>query len=155
MWYENFNVLSFIGLVVVVAIIATIYIYKGEKENAKKIILGLVVKAENDFGDKTGDKKYATVLGFAYSYLPAVVRLFISLDTLDSMIETAVKYLKTVLTPIVVTAEDKAKLATEAAKLATEEAAKAAVIAKDTATKAEEAAAIALAATTAAKIVTI
>lgn len=155
MWYENFNVLSFIGLVVVVAIIATIFIYRGEKENAKKIILGLVVKAENDFGDKTGDKKYATVLGYTYSYLPAVVRLFISLDTLDSMIETAVKYLKTVLTPVVVNAAAKATLATEAAKLATDEANKAAVIAKETAAKAVEAAAIALVATNTAKAVTI
>lgn len=115
MWYENINVLSFIGVVILVAIIACFFLFKGKKEEAKKIILALVVEAELKFEAGTGSMKYAYVLGFVYPKLPAIVRLFISEDALDTMIEAAVDLLKKELAPVADPVPDKVKVQGEGA----------------------------------------
>ena len=149
MWYQNYNVLSFIGLVVLVGIIATVFIYKGEKENAKKLILGLVIKAETDFGIKQGTLKFAAVVGYAYGYLPAILKLFISADTLDAIVESAVTIFKNELTPKPVVVVDKAAIAKAAAALATAASIAATTIANNATIKATEAAEKAASATAA------
>lgn len=103
MWYENLSILSAIGLVIVVVIIAAVLLFKGKKEEAKKIVLALVIEAETKFGTGTGPVKYAYVLGLIYPKLPIVVRLFITEDTLDNLIEEAVTILKNELQPTVIT----------------------------------------------------
>jgi len=92
-----------INILVVVLVIAFIafLVYKGRKEQAKKIILALVVEAELKFGSGTGLLKYAYVIGLVYPKLPTIVRLFITEGKLESLIENAVTYLKSELQPIV------------------------------------------------------
>jgi len=99
MWYENLNVLSTIGLIFMSILVICFLLFKGKKEESKKIILALIIEAELKFGAGTGSIKYAYVLGFIYPKLPLMVRLFINEDTLDDWIEAGVKLLKIKLQP--------------------------------------------------------
>ncbi len=103
MWYENLNVLSAIGVVLVLLVTSGVLLFKGKKEESKKIILSLVIEAEQKFGAGTGALKFAFVIGFVYPKLPKIVRLFITENALDSMIESALTLLKTELQPVPVT----------------------------------------------------
>lgn len=69
--------------------------YKGKKELVKKIILSLVIHAENYWGSGTGKIKFAEVMALTYERLPWVIRFFITTDTITRWIEDAVVYIKT------------------------------------------------------------
>ena len=116
MWYEDLNILSAIVTVIVTVIIVVVLLFKGKKEEAKKIVLALVIEAESKFGTGTGSVKYAYVLGLIYPKLPIAVRLFITEDTLDNFIEEAVIILKKELQPTVITPVVDSTVTTEAVK---------------------------------------
>ena len=63
----------------------------------KKILLSLVIEAEQIYGSGTGKLKYNYVLGKIYAMLPSVIKLFVSVETLDEMLEVAVEQLQVFL----------------------------------------------------------
>jgi membrane-associated HD superfamily phosphohydrolase len=73
----------FIGVLLVL-------LYNGQIEIVKKILLSLVIEAEQIYGSGTGLLKYNYVLGKTYSMLPSVVKLFVTEVALDEMLEVAV-----------------------------------------------------------------
>jgi len=83
----------FIGVLLVL-------LYFGQIEMVKKILLSLVIEAEQIYGSGTGELKYNYVLGKTYSMLPSVIKLFVSVETLDEMLEAAVAQLHVFLCEI-------------------------------------------------------
>lgn len=102
MWYENLNILSAIGLVIVALVVVGVLLFKGKKEEAKKIALALVIEAEQKFGAGTGSLKFAYVTGAIYPKLPIALRLFITEASLNQIIEESVDLLKKELQPATV-----------------------------------------------------
>lgn len=85
-------------LVVLVFIIGLLFLYKkGKKEFVNQVILSLVVQAEKTLGSGTGDLKYVMVVENLYKILPPILKLLISQEELDNMIEEAVQALKVYL----------------------------------------------------------
>ena len=52
-----------------------------------KIVFALVTEAEKQFGDGTGAAKLAAVIEWVYPKIPAIIRLFITADKLEKIIE--------------------------------------------------------------------
>ncbi len=77
-----------------------VLIYMGQINVVKKILLSLVIEAEQIYGSGTGKLKYNYVLGKTYSMLPSVIKLFVSLETLDEMLEAAVAQLHVFLSDV-------------------------------------------------------
>jgi len=77
-----------------------ILIYMGQINVVKKILLSLVIEAEQIYGSGTGKLKYNYVLGKTYSMLPSVVKLFVTEKTLDGLLEVAVDQLHIYLSEI-------------------------------------------------------
>lgn len=71
--------------------------YMGQVEVVKKILLSLVIEAEQIYGSGTGKMKYNYVLGKTYSMLPSVVKLFVTEQTISEMLEVSVDYLQELL----------------------------------------------------------
>jgi hypothetical protein len=69
--------------------------YYGKKELVKKIVLNLVIQAENFWGSGTGKIKFAQVMAQIYEKLPWIIRLFVTTNTVTRWIEEAVEYIKT------------------------------------------------------------
>ena len=88
---NNLGNLIFIVLVLVAIIIA---IRCGYIKQVKQGLLYLVCKAEEIYCGGTGTLKYAFVANEVYKLLPSLARLFISVDTIDDLIETAVEEMK-------------------------------------------------------------
>ena len=80
----------FIGVLLVL-------IYMGQIGVVKKILLSLVIEAEQIYGSGTGKMKYNYVLGKAYSMIPSVVKMFVTEVKLDEMLEAAVDQLQVFL----------------------------------------------------------
>lgn len=68
--------------------------YVGKKKELKSLIYSMVILAEKTFGGKTGEYKYAFVVGRIYPYIPPYLRLFITEKMLNNLIEEAVEKLK-------------------------------------------------------------
>ncbi|MFZ5969307.1 MAG: hypothetical protein ACOYVK_19285 [Bacillota bacterium] len=88
--------LDILSSVVVLVLMLALYI-KDKEETLKKIILALVVEAEKNLGSGTGELKYAKVVGRVYEVLPPLLKLFLTKNHLDQLIEEAVAYLKNYL----------------------------------------------------------
>jgi hypothetical protein len=95
------NVLNFLVanwdsvLVVVVAIVGAIVLIKrGETAFLKRILFGLVTKAEMEFSGGTGELKKAKVVEWIYDKLPAILRFIITQSDIDKMIEDVLEYAK-------------------------------------------------------------
>ncbi len=83
-WDSVLIILCAIGLVV--GLIA-----KGQYAILNKIILALVTEAEKEFGGGTGKMKLAAVVGWVYDKIPSLIRRFISLEKLESLIDKVLK----------------------------------------------------------------
>ena len=81
-WDSLLVILVFIGLVIFFAV-------KGKKQIVYKMLYALVTEAEKIYGTGTGSVKFAYVVEKAYSYMPAILKLFITYDALKDMIERA------------------------------------------------------------------
>lgn len=86
-WDSVLVVLVFLGLIVVL-------IKRGETAVLKKILFGLVTKAEREFGGGTGKLKLATVSDWIYQRIPAVLKLLFSEKDLERLIESALEEAK-------------------------------------------------------------
>ncbi|BES65835.1 hypothetical protein SANA_22740 [Gottschalkiaceae bacterium SANA] len=80
-----------VGVFIGVLLVLT---YMGQVEVVKKILLSLVIEAEQIYGSGTGKMKYNYVLGKAYSMIPSVMKLFVTEQTISKMLETAVDQLQ-------------------------------------------------------------
>ena len=100
---KEFIITHWASLLVLLIFIITIIILllRGKKDIAAKIIYSLVTEAEKIYGGGTGSVKFAYVVEKAYSYMPAILKLFITYKNLKKLIEK-------------VLAEAKAKWAEEA-----------------------------------------
>lgn len=78
-----------IAVAVVFVITLTILALKGKKGIVAKILYALVTEAEKLYGSGTGSVKFAYVVEKAYSYLPTIVKVFITYKRLKQMIEQA------------------------------------------------------------------
>ena len=81
-WTSILVVLVFIALIVFLAL-------RGKKQIIYKMLYALVTEAEKKYGSGTGALKFAEVMTQIYAKLPAIVRIFITYDTLSGWIEKA------------------------------------------------------------------
>ena len=95
------NILNFIIcnwdfiLLIVVAVAAIIFaIFKGNKSVVMRMLYSLVTEAEQIYGAGTGSLKLAAVIDAIYPSLPAVIKLFITDETLVKWVETALETAK-------------------------------------------------------------
>lgn len=86
-WDSILVVLVLIGLVIFLCL-------RGKKKIIYKMLYALVTDAEKQFGSGTGTLKFSYVLEKIYAMLPAIIRVFITYDTLESWIETALEEAK-------------------------------------------------------------
>lgn len=81
-WDSVLVVLLFVGVIVFFAV-------KGKKQIVYKMLFALVTEAEKIYGSGTGSVKFAYVVEKVYSYMPAILKIFITYDALKDMIERA------------------------------------------------------------------
>jgi len=81
-WASLLVILVFVTTLVILAI-------RGKKDIVAKILYALVTEAEKIYGNGTGSVKFAYVVEKAYSYLPAILKVFITYERLKTMIEDA------------------------------------------------------------------
>lgn len=86
---KEFIITHWASLLVLLIFIITIIILllRGKKDIAAKIIYSLVTEAEKIYGGGTGSVKFAYVVEKAYSYMPAILKLFITYEDLKKLIE--------------------------------------------------------------------
>ncbi len=85
-----------IPILVIVVILAIIVILavRGKKDIIYKMIYALVNEAEELFGAKTGERKFAYVLEHIYSKLPFYIKMFVTYNMLERWIEKALSEAK-------------------------------------------------------------
>ena len=81
-WASLLVILVFVFVLVILAI-------RGKKDIIAKILYALVTEAEKIYGGGTGSVKFAYVVEKAYTYLPAILKVFITYERLKLMIEDA------------------------------------------------------------------
>ena len=81
-WASLLVILAFVAVLVYLAV-------RGKKDIVAKILYALVTEAEKLYGSGTGSVKFAYVVEKAYSYLPAILKVFITYERLKQMIEDA------------------------------------------------------------------
>ena len=81
-WASILVILAFVAVLVYLAV-------RGKKDIVAKILYALVTEAEKTYGSGTGSVKFAYVVEKAYSYLPAILKVFITYERLKQMIEDA------------------------------------------------------------------
>lgn len=95
------NVLNFIAqnwdfLLLIVAAVAALvfFVFKGNKSVVMKMLYALVTEAEKELGGGTGALKLAAVMAEIYPKLPAVIKMFITEETLVDWVEDALEAAK-------------------------------------------------------------
>lgn len=78
-------------ILAVVAVIALVIFFavRGKKDIIYKMLYALCDEAEKLYGSKTGKMKFAYVMEKAYAALPAIIKVFITYNTLETWIEKA------------------------------------------------------------------
>ena len=88
---KEFFMSNWASLLVILVFVVTLVILaiRGKKDIVAKILYALVTEAEKIYGGGTGSVKFAYVVEKAYSYLPAILKVFITYERLKTMIEDA------------------------------------------------------------------
>lgn len=87
----NWDILLF----VIVLLVALVYLWiRGGKSVVFKMLYAMVTEAEKEYGNGTGSLKLASVIEKIYLKLPAVVRLFVTANTLQKWVETVLEEAK-------------------------------------------------------------
>ena len=88
---KEFFMSNWASLLVILVFVVTLVILaiRGKKDIVAKILYALVTEAEKIYGGGTGSVKFAYVVEKAYSYLPAILKVFITYERLKQMIEDA------------------------------------------------------------------
>ena len=88
---KEFFISNWTSIAVIIVFVAVLIFLaiRGKKDIIAKILFALVTEAEKIYGGGTGSVKFAYVVEKAYSYLPAIVKVFITYERLKQMIENA------------------------------------------------------------------
>lgn len=81
-WASILVVLVFVAVIVFLAV-------RGKKQIIYKMLYTLVTEAEKQYGSGTGSIKFAEVMTKIYAMLPAIIKVFITYNTLKVWIERA------------------------------------------------------------------
>lgn len=81
-WASILVVLVFVAVIVFLAV-------RGKKQIIYKMLYTLVTEAEKQHGSGTGSIKFAEVMTKIYAMLPAIIKVFITYNTLEDWIERA------------------------------------------------------------------
>lgn len=77
-------------LLIIAAVASVVYaIFKGNKSVVMRMLYALVTDAEQAFGSGTGSLKLAAVIDLIYPKLPAIIKTFITDETLVRWVEEA------------------------------------------------------------------
>ena len=77
-------------LLIIAAVASVVYaIFKGNKSVVMRMLYALVTDAEQTFGSGTGSLKLAAVIDLIYPKLPAIIKTFITDETLVRWVEEA------------------------------------------------------------------
>ena len=82
------KIIAYLVLAAIIAVIVILAV-RGKKDIIYKMIFALVDEAEAAFGSKTGKLKFAYVVERLYTMLPAYIRVFITYNMLENLIEKA------------------------------------------------------------------
>lgn len=89
----NWDILVFL----IVLLVVLVYLWvRGGKSVVFKMLYAMVTEAEKEYGNGTGSLKLASVIEKIYLKLPAVVRLFVTANTLQRWVETVLEEAKKV-----------------------------------------------------------
>lgn len=91
--FLNANIYNLIAILIVLFFIF-IALKLGYEKQVKQFMLYLVIKAEKEFGSKTGKLKFSAVASWVYERLPSIARIFISANDIKQLIEEAVETMK-------------------------------------------------------------
>lgn len=80
--------------IIIFAMLLVFLVVRGKKDIVSKMLYALVTEAEKIYGSGTGSVKLAYVVEKAYTHLPAIVKLFITYERLQLMIEEALTFAK-------------------------------------------------------------
>ena len=81
-------------VILVLAVAIAILSIRGKKDILKKIILTHVNDAEDFFGRKTGPFKFAYVLEHVYASMPPILKIFLTYNGLEELIESTLEEAK-------------------------------------------------------------
>ena len=77
-------------LLIIAAVASVVYaVFKGNKSVVMRMLYALVTDAEQAFGSGTGSLKLAAVIDLIYPKLPAIIKTFITDETLVRWVEEA------------------------------------------------------------------
>jgi hypothetical protein len=84
---------------VLIAVVVLYFAAKGKyRKVSKRILLSLVVAAERQFGEKTGEVKFSYVAEKLHEKMPFIVQILYTEKDIANMIEDAVDEMKELLT---------------------------------------------------------
>lgn len=81
-------------VVLVMVFVLVLLVRNGYKKSVRKILFYLVTQAEIEFGNGTGELKYALVATWLYERIPLIMRIILTEKTIDDLIEQAVIKMK-------------------------------------------------------------
>lgn len=84
------------SVLVVIAALALLGLlaFKKRWNSLDQILFGLVTWAEREYGSGTGALKLAAVIEKVYPHIPAIVRVFISAEQIEQMVDKALEAAK-------------------------------------------------------------
>jgi len=83
-----------VAVFLVVLGVSLIMYKRGNQNTLKRMVLTLVIEAEKQLGDGTGELKYQQVVANLYYRMPIILRWLFTQKQIDGYIEDAVQYLK-------------------------------------------------------------
>lgn len=81
-------------VIILFVLFLLVLIRRGAVKQVNEILFYLVTEAEAQFGNGTGQLKYAAVVAWLYERLPAIVQILFTEKQIDLLIENAVLRMK-------------------------------------------------------------
>ena len=92
----NFIIDQWDSILIVIGFLTVVgwFIKKGETSKLKAILFELVTKAEQQYGQGTGELKYAAVADWLYQRIPTILKVLFTPKDISKMIESVLAYAK-------------------------------------------------------------
>lgn len=84
-------------VVILFVLFLLVLIRRGATKQVREILFYLVTEAEAQFGNGTGQLKYAAVVAWLYEKLPTIIKILFTEKQIDNLIEEAVTRMKNYL----------------------------------------------------------
>ena len=91
--FINANIYDILTVILFV-LLCIFLLRKGYENKVKEMLFYLVCKAEELYGNGTGELKYSAVVTWIYEKLPPIMRLLFTTKQIDTYIEEAVVRMK-------------------------------------------------------------